>query len=100
MAKIKVQIQEAKNHPKGIQRGFTEMKQQQYGEALRTTLHKDGTISVYPDRSEYPVGTWWTYWPFFLLSVILDPLQQGLTWVTNLLRNGFDFIGLQFRIEG
>ncbi len=32
---------------------------------------------------KFPFGTWWTYWPFFMFSIVLEPILNTVDWLMN-----------------
>ena len=59
-----------------------------------------GTITIYPDWRRHPIATWFTYWPFFLFSVVLDPVKRGIARLVQELKELYESIAKRFKVEG
>lgn len=84
-------------------------KDQQVAEQLRrdyqfknclVTVNPDRSITIYPDRHKYPIATWWVYWPFFLLSVVFDPLKRVIEKLTEWTKTFYESIARRFSVKG
>ncbi len=57
-------------------------------------------FEVFPDWRKHPISTWWTYWPFFILSIPLDWLTHGIEWAADLLKDFWNGIAQRFSVKG
>jgi hypothetical protein len=46
-----------------------------------------------------PIALWWTYWPLFLVSVILDPLLRLIDSAMDFLKDFYHFIAKKFSVQ-
>ena len=60
----------------------------------------DGKISVYPNWKKHPIGTWWSYWPFFALELPFDFVKQIGERLLSLMRHFYNGIAEKFVAEG
>jgi hypothetical protein len=64
-----------------------------------TTANEDGTFTVFPNWKKYPIGTWWTYWPFFLLELPFDFVKRIMENLFNWLRHFYNSIAQRFSVR-
>jgi hypothetical protein len=57
-------------------------------------------VLVFPNWKKYPIGTWWVYWPFFLLEVVFDPIQRVVEKVVDFLKDYYHYIAKYFAVKG
>lgn len=60
----------------------------------------DGFIVIWPDWRQHPIGTWATYWFYFVLSIPFDWLTRVIEWVTNLLKDFWNGVARRFSVRG
>ena len=63
------------------------------------SVNTDGTISVCLNSESFPIASWWTYWPYFLLSVVLDPIHRLVMRLLNWLRDVYHRIARFFSVN-
>ena len=68
-------------------------------------FHNIGTDTTNPEEPKYylmssksRVALWWTFWPFFLFSVVLDPLTRIIRSASALLSSIFTRISKRFSV--
>ncbi len=59
----------------------------------------DATYSFYPNWKQYPIGSWWVYWPFFLFEIPFDVLTRLITNLFNWFRYLFNGIARKFAVK-
>ena len=60
---------------------------------------ENGVYSVYPNWKKYPIGTWWVYWPFFLLELPFDFVKRIMERLFNWLRHFYNGIAKSFAVK-
>jgi hypothetical protein len=66
----------------------------------KVVLNDDKTISIWPDRSEYSISSWWVYWPFFLLELPFELVGDICRACYNTIRRLYDGIAQSFSVKG
>jgi len=61
--------------------------------------NEDKTFTVFPNWKQYPIGTWWVYWPFFLLELPLDFVKRIMENLFNWLRHFYNGIAKSFAVK-
>jgi hypothetical protein len=59
----------------------------------------NNVVTIYPNWKEHPIGVWWVYWPFFILSVVFDPLKRIIENLYERLKDFYNFIAKQFSVK-
>jgi hypothetical protein len=58
----------------------------------------DDTFMIYPNWKKYPIGTWWVYWPFFLLELPFDFIKRVMENVFKWLKHFYNGIAQKFAV--
>lgn len=90
----------AKRHP-DWEKGSTD-----FIRSLRSALSLKGDSVYYsPEKGyylnwrEFPIGNWWAYWPFFILSVVFDPIRRACRWTVNRLKKFWEGLAKYFAVN-
>jgi hypothetical protein len=51
------------------------------------------------DWKSVPLLVWWTYWPCFTVSLILDPIQRGIKWLFERMRSFYDALATKYSVR-
>lgn len=57
------------------------------------------TFMIYPNWKKYPIGTWWVYWPFFLLELPFDFVKRIMENLFNWLKHFYNGIAQKFAVN-
>jgi len=55
--------------------------------------------NIYPNWRKYPIAGWWMYWPFYLLQMPFEFLQELITTLVGKLKRYFEGIALRFAVN-
>lgn len=65
----------------------------------KVDLDQNDQLRIYPNWKKYPLSMWWTYWPFYMFEVVLDPIRRFINSVVDLLKEFYNKIAQHFSVK-
>jgi hypothetical protein len=87
-----------KDAPEHIARGVMGCDLESQMDLPRDSVKQDGA-KVYLNWKAFPHALWWTYWPLFVFSVILDPLTRFIDWAIGFLKTFYQSLAKKFSVD-